>query len=210
MSHKLLAPAVVATALVAAAASGAAQTLFRVQTFVEPATPGLTVSGPLNGFAATAAAHVVVPVKWRARHAAAGRLRFAVAQNPSCHYDVSYVVTSALGPDGPAVDVVTAELPGPGARYLLDSGERGNRAFRVVRQKSVGGRIRLDALWAGVLTKRADIAPAGQGAWVRSRVTARSRAGDECHAGPWRAAVGPAIGDSLAVARARLHFTHKA
>jgi hypothetical protein len=209
MTSTRFALAVLVTALVAAAPSGAAQTLFRARTFTEPATPGLAVSGALSGYAATATARVLVPTKWRGRSARPGRLRFAVAQNPSCHYDVTYVVTSALGADGAATDVVTAGLPGPGARYVLDSGARGNSAFRVVRQKSVGGRVRVDGLWAGVLTRRSDVAPAGQEAWARVRVTARSRAGDECHAGTWREALGPAIGDSLAVARAKLHFTRK-
>ena len=67
--------------------------------------------------------------------------------------------------------------------------------------------MRLDALWAGVLTERTDIAPAGQVAWTEIRVTAVSRAGDECHSGTWRQALGPTIGDSLAVARTSLRFT---
>jgi hypothetical protein len=75
-----------------------------------------------------------------------------------------------------------------------------------VRRPGIGGRVRLDALWSGVLTRRADIAPAGQAAWTEIRVTALSRAGDECHAGTWRQALGPAIGDSLATARASLRF----
>lgn len=76
-----------------------------------------------------------------------------------------------------------------------------------MRRPGVGGRVRLDALWAGVLTKRLDIAPAGQVAWTAIRVAAVSRAGDECHSGTWRQALGPTIGDSLAVARTSLHFT---
>ena len=41
---------------------------------------------------------------------------------------------------------------------MLDTGSRGNTAFRVVRRKSVGGCVRVDAIWAGVLTKRTDVA----------------------------------------------------
>ena len=58
-----------------------------------------------------------------------------------------------------------------------------------------------------MLTRRDDVAPAGQVAWTELRVTAASRSGDECHAGTWREALGPVIGDSLAVARATLRFT---
>ena len=114
-----------------------------------------------------------------------------------------------LAPAADAADRVAARLPAAGPRYVLDGGERGNRAFRVIRRKSSGGQVRVDALWTGVLTRRADVAPAGQAAWTEIRVRAASRSGDECHAGTWREALGPAIGDSLAVARTALHFTKK-
>ena len=205
MTRHLLAPA--AAAAVLAVPAGAASTRFETRTFTEPARPGLDVSGALKGHAATAKARVVVPAKWHRLRAGAGVLRFAVTQNPGCHYAVTYRVSSALGPAVSAADRVTAGLPAPGPRYLLDSGERGSAAFRVVRLKSVRGQVRVNALWAGVLTRRADIAPSGQVAWAQVRVTARSRKGDECHSGTWRQALGPAIGDSLAVARASLHFT---
>jgi hypothetical protein len=112
-----------------------------------------------------------------------------------------------LAPAQEAPAYVAAGLPSPSARHLLDSGVHGGRAFRLVRQAGIGGRVRLDALWATVLTRRTDIAPPGQVAWTQIHVTAVSRAGDECHSGTWRQALGPAIGDSLAVARTRLHFT---
>jgi hypothetical protein len=78
-----------------------------------------------------------------------------------------------------------------------------------VRRPGIAGRVRAEALWVGVLTRRPDIVPAGQAAWTEVSVSAISRAGDECHAGTWREGVGPVIGDSLAVARTRLHFTRK-
>jgi hypothetical protein len=78
-----------------------------------------------------------------------------------------------------------------------------------VRRPGIGGRVRVDGLWAGVLTRRADIAPSGQSAWTEIHVAAVSRPGSECHAGTWREALGPTIGDSLAVARTRLRFTRK-
>jgi hypothetical protein len=191
----------------AAAPALAASPKLEARTFTEPARPGLAVSGALSDYAATAKARVVVPATWRRLRAGAGALRFAVTQNPGCHYAVGYRVVSALGPSGSAADRVAAELPATGPRYLLDSGERGSAAFRVVRLKSAGGQVRVNALWAGVLTRRADIAPSGQVAWTEIHVSAHSRPGDECHSGTWRQALGPAIGDSLAVARAKLHFT---
>lgn len=176
-------------------------------TFTEPPRPGLAVSGALRDYVVTARARVVVPATWHRRRASAGVMRFAVTQNPACHYEVIYGVSSVLAASGSAGDRVTAALPAPGPRYVLDSGERGSAAFRVVRAKSRNGRVLVDAAWSGVLTRRADIAPAGQVAWADIRVSAHSRAGDECHSGTWREALGPAIGDSLAVARAKLHFT---
>lgn len=182
---------------------------FATRTVTEPANPGLAVTGPLRDLVATSRARVVVPLAWRRRDAPAGRLRFQTQNNPNCRYNVSYTVTSVLAPAADAAERVAERLPAAGPRYVLDSGERGNRAFRVVRRKSSGGQVRVDALWAGVLTRRADVAPAGQVAWTQIRVTAASRRGDECHAGTWREALGPAIGDSLAVARTSLHFTKK-
>jgi hypothetical protein len=202
-------PATGALALVFAAPAGAASGLFSARTLVEPAKPGLAVTGVLHDLAATSSARVIAPTSWHRRSAPAGRLRFATTQNPSCRYDLTYTVRSALGSSQEATDRVAAALPAPASRYLLDSGARGNQAFRVVRRPGIGGRVRLDALWAGILTRRADIAPGGQSAWTEIRVSAISRAGDECHAGTWREALGPTIGDSLAVAHTRLHFTKK-
>ena len=189
--------------------AGAQSGRFITRTVAEPANPGLAVTGPLSDLAATSRARVVVPLAWQRRDAPAGRLRFQTQNNPNCRYNLTYTVTSVLAPAAAAAERVAARLPAAGARYVLDSGERGNRAFRVVRRRSSGGQVRVDALWAGVLTRRADIAPAGQVAWTEIRVAAASRSGDECHAGTWREALGPAIGDSLAVARTSLHFTEK-
>jgi predicted secreted Zn-dependent protease len=194
----------------AASAAAAHRGVFETRTFAEPAKPGLAVSGALNGYRATSVGRVIVPTSWRRLAAPAGRLRFLTVNNPSCRYTVSYTVKSVLAPSQDASSYVTAGLPSPSARHLLDSGARGNRAFRVVRQTGIGGRVRLEALWAGVLTKRSDIAPAGQAAWTEIRVTAVSGAGDECHSGTWRQALGPTIGDSLAVARTSLRFTKSA
>jgi hypothetical protein len=199
-----------AVGLAFAASVGAQRGVFETRTFAEPAAPGLAVTGALSGYRVTSVGRVVVPTSWRSLAAPAGRLRFLTVNNASCRYTVTYTVKSVLAPGQDASSYVTARLPSPSARHLLDSGVHGSRAFRVVRQAGIGGRVRLDALWAGVLTKRADIAPAGQAAWTEIRVTAISRAGDECHSGTWRQALGPSIGNSLAIARTSLHFTKSA
>src|SRR5262245_202829 len=161
----LLVPAaVLAAAAPAAAAQGTG--VLRTHTLAEPANPGLAVSGALQGYRLTSKVRVMVPGSWSTRSALAGRLRFTTRQNPSCRYDVTYSVTSVLAAAQDPAAYVAQRLPGAGARYVLDSGTRPNRAFRVVRQPGIGGRVRLDALWAGVLTKRSDVAPAGQAAWT--------------------------------------------
>ena len=204
----LLVP-VAGVALAFAAPATAATSEFVTRTLTESASPGLAVTGPLSDFVVTSRARVVVSTEWERRSAPSGQLRFSTARNPGCRYNLTYRVKSVLAPNQDAVDYATARLPSPGAQYLLDSGQRGNRAFRVVRQRGTGGQVRLDALWVGVLTKRSDIAPSGQSAWTEVRVSAASREGDECHSGTWRQVLGPAIGDSLAVARTTLHFVEK-
>ena len=203
----LSATIVIAFAIPAAAVADSND--FSVRTLGEPATAGLPVTGPLSDFLATSRGRVIVPTRWRALAGGDGRLRFQTMQNPSCTFRLTYTVRSLLGPSQPAADRVAAGLPAASARHLLDSGVHGAAAFRVVRRPSVGGRVRVDGLWTAVLTRRADIAPSGQVAWTEIRVAAASLPGDECHAGTWRAALGPTIGDSLAVARTRLYFTRK-
>ena len=193
--------------LVVSVAEAQRGTTLQSRTLAEPAKPGLAVSGPLHGYRLTSNGRVMVPSTWGSRSALAGRLRFSTRQNSSCRYDVAYAIRSVLAPIQDPAAYVAAALPAIGPRYVLDSGARPSRAFRVVRRPSVRGQVRLEALWSGVLTKRADVAPPGQAAWTVIHVTALSRRGDECHAGTWREALGPAIGDSLAVARTSMHFT---
>jgi hypothetical protein len=197
-----------AAALVPAVPVGAATTTtFVVRPFADPDGVGLPVTAPLSQFVVGSRARVTVPTRWQRLSAPAGSLRLRTTQNPSCHFTMTYRVKTVLGATQEAAARVTAALPAPGAGYVLDAGTHGNRAFRVVRQRSVAGRIRIDALWAGVLTRRADIAPGGQTAWTEIRVSVSSAAGDECHAGTYRSSLGPTLGDTLAVARTSLHFT---
>jgi hypothetical protein len=198
-----------ASGLIVTAPAHAATTGYVSRTLVEPLKPGLPVTGALSDLVAGSNARVVVPSKWQLRGNTAGKLSLSTTQNPSCRYDLTYTVKSTIGPAGDASAYVASKLRAASSRHLLDSGERGNRAFRVVRRPGIGGRVQVDALWAGVLTKRSDIAPAGQSAWTEISVTARSRTGNECHSGTWRVALGPAIGDSLAVARSSLRFVRK-
>jgi hypothetical protein len=173
--------------------------------FTEQATPGLAVSPPLEKFRVVSRARVVVPAEWRHLRARSGQLRF-LTPGARCRYRVTLTVRSLLEQPRDAADYVADALPSPAQGPLLDQGQRGSSAFRVIHARGSASEVRLDAIWAGVLTKRTDIAPPGQIAWSEIRVAAASRPGDECHSGTYRDRLGPQLGDALATARTRLHF----
>jgi hypothetical protein len=175
------------------------------RSFTEPANPGLAVNPPLERFRAVSRGRVVVPAEWRRQKANPGQLRF-LTPGGHCRYNLTFTIRTQLSPPRDAADYVADALPSPGQGRLLDQGQRGSKAFRVIHAVGTASTVRLDALWAGVLTKRADIAPTGQVAWSEIRVTAASRRGDECHSGTWRDRLGPQLGDALATARTRLRF----
>ncbi|MEY2514326.1 MAG: hypothetical protein QOJ89_1684 [bacterium] len=194
-----------ALALTSAGAAKAADARLKLVSFTQSAAAGLPVKAPLDEFRAVSRARVAVPAAWRTLPATAGQARFESARSPGCHYRVTFSVTTRVAAAGDAQRYVTAALPAASAPYLLDSGVHDSRAFRVVRQKTGSG-VRIDGLWAAILTRRADIAPSGQVVWSEIRASARSRAGDECHAGTYREVLGPQLGDALAIARSTLRF----
>jgi hypothetical protein len=180
-----------------------------VQSLTEPASPGLAVSKPLEEFRAVSRARVVVPAEWRRLKARSGHLRLITPQisaGGNCRYRVTFSVHSQLAQPRDAADYVADALPSSAQMRLLEKGERGSRAFRVTRARGARFVVRLRAFWAAVLTRRSDIAPAGQVAWSEISVKAASRRGDECHIGTWREVLGPQLGDALATARTRLDF----
>lgn len=197
--------ATVAAILSLAGGAQAATGEYVTRSVNEPADPGLEVQPPLDEFRAVSRARVVVLKEWRSQRASAGRLAF-LTPGTSCRYRVTFSVRTRIAPPGDPVAYVTAALPSPGPAYLLDAGQRTGTAFRTVRRRNSGEIVRIDALWAQVLTRRRDIVPAGQVAWTEIRVAAASRPGDECHSGTWREVMGPRISDALATARASLRF----
>jgi hypothetical protein len=209
-------PSVVAVAIAPVLALGVASAAhadrggYRALSFTETANPGLTVSGSLGDtYVAVSRARVIVPTEWRRLKAKAGELRF-ISPGGSCRYRVTFTVRSRLGEPRDAADYVAEGLPAAGPAYVLDSGQRaGNRAFRVIREKSTGRVVRVRGLRAAVLTRRADVAPSGQTAWSEIAVDAASLPGDECHSGTWRERLGPQLGDALATARTNLTFAKK-
>jgi hypothetical protein len=195
---------VVAGAAAAASAATSAPRYIGVS-LRQPASAGLPVEPPLSQFKAVANARVVVPTAWRRQNARASTAIFTLP-SASCAYTVTMRVTTAAAPDGSSVDRAVAALPAPGPAYVLDSGQHGGRAFRVVRRKTSGTRVQVDAIWTAVLTRRRDIAPTDNVIWADIRAAALSRPGDECHSGTYRERLGPQLGDALAVAKATLAF----
>jgi hypothetical protein len=200
----------VALALAIAPAAVAAATPtssdYVARSFTGTAASGLPVTGPLSPRRAVARVRVVVPARWRVLSAPAGQLRF-ITPGTACRYRVTFTVSAALGAPGDAAARVEAGLPSPGPGRVLDTGTHGTSAFRVTRPASTDATVQVRGLRSGVLTRRGDVAPAGQVAWSDVRVSAGSRIGDECHAGTYREALGPQLGDALATARVRLSFT---
>lgn len=156
----------------------------------------------------TASVRVVVPASWRVVSGPSGSLRVQLGTR-SCRYTTTYTATAVAAPDGDVAARVAGALPAASSRHLLDDGRHGTRAWRVVRHPTADRRTRVEAVWSTVLTRRSDVAPPGQVVWADVRTVAASRPGDECHAGTWREALGPSVGDSLAVARARPRFTRR-
>jgi hypothetical protein len=198
-----------ALALTSAGVATATEARYVTSSFTEPASAGATVTGPLSQFVVVARARVVAPASWRRLPSTAGQQRLETTRSPGCRYRVTFSVSKRLGPAGDAERYVAAGLPAASARYVLDSGVHGSRAFRVVRQRTSSA-VRVDGLWAAILTRRDDIAPSGQVMWGEIHVTARSRAGDECHTGTYREVLGPQIGDALATATTTFRFLRRA
>jgi hypothetical protein len=191
--------------LSAASVAGAASGDYVTRSFDEPVARGLAVQPPLSTFLAISRARVVVPADWQRVSAPAGRLSF-LTPGGSCRYRVTFTIHTRVADPADPVAYVAAGLPAGGARYLLDNGQRSGSAFRTVRRPGTDTRVRLAALRASVLTRRADIVSGGQVAWSELRAAATSRVGDECHSGSYRQRVGPQISDTMATARATLAF----
>jgi hypothetical protein len=198
--------AVLAGASPVAAASGT----YTVDSLTEPASPGLAVAAPLAEFDVVSKARIVVPASWKRIASPAGTLNFRSRDDPGCTYAISFSVRSALVTTQPTASFVASALPSPDPRRLLDSGERGSSAFRVVRPVSTaGGIVHLSGLWATVLTRRTDIVPRGKVAWTELAVSATSLPDQDCGSGTYRDVLGPALGDVLATARTALHFVRR-
>jgi hypothetical protein len=202
----LAAGAALAIASAAAPTAPAATTQYRVHSFDQSVATGLQVTGPLARFRAISRVRVLVPGDWKRESAPAGRLRF-LTPGVGCRYRVTFSVRSNRAPAGDVPTRVNALLPIPRANRLLDEGQRRGSAFRVILPlRTQDPRTELRGVRTAVLTRRADIATAGQVVWSDVSVSALSRVGDECHSGTYRVRMGPQLADALATARTTLRF----
>ncbi len=133
-------------------------------------------------------------------NATATSLRLREGSN-LCSYAVVATVDVVHVDATSATDAARAIAPLADGR-LLEAGHRGSAAWRVVKLRGNGAQVRLDAIRAQPL--RYISSQAKQPTWLVTRFTAASDPGDECHAGTYRDTLGPALGDALATARARV------
>ena len=136
----------------------------------------------------------VVPSTWRQRGRANGLSR-TFGPFGSCRFVARLRARVLVDTQEPAATRVARLLPATGA-LLLDSGTRGNGAWRVARTSG-------SSTVTGVLVRpapsiRTRPAPGGR-VWLELRITATPQPGQECHIGGPRT-VGAATGDTLATA----------
>jgi hypothetical protein len=188
------------TAAVPAAAAGDPRTDLVARTIT---VDGARPAGRPGPAAVRLRARLHFPAEWKVL-ASGTRLTLRTGGR-SCSNTVRVTTRVDLTAAATAADQAAALTPVPRNGYVLDSGTRGRTAWRVVRSSGAGA-LRLTA--AGVVAVNASVArrlaPApGERAWQEVRVDVRERPGGECHSGVYREALGPAIGDALAIMRAR-------
>jgi hypothetical protein len=140
------------------------------------------------------------PATWKVLHNSGTRLTFREG-TAACTYRVEAAATIVHVDATTATDAARALVP-TGDGHLLETGERGSAAWRVVKLRGNGTQVRVDAVRAQplrIISKRDS-----QPTWLATRLQAASDAGDECHSGTYRDTLGPHLGDALATLRARV------
>ncbi|HEU4977204.1 MAG TPA: hypothetical protein VFT50_19100 [Baekduia sp.] len=153
----------------------------------------------LPGSTTFARASFLIKGTWKPKRIRRTSLRFR-AGDPSCHYAVTFRMRTVLGPAVTPADRVLADLPVKAPAYLLDSGTRPPGAWRVTRAPGTNP-VRIRGEHARIAHADVGLVPAGQAAWTTIVARAHTLPHGECHAGTWRASVGPGIGDAFATAR---------
>jgi hypothetical protein len=140
------------------------------------------------------------PATWKVLRRSATGLTLREG-NDICMYTVQAQATIVHVDVSNATDAARSLVP-TGDGHLLETGQRGSAAWRVVKLRGNGTQVRVDAVRAQPLryiTKRD-----GQPTWLATRLKAASDPGDECHSGTYRDTLGPHLGDALATLRERV------
>jgi hypothetical protein len=196
---------IAALALIAVPVASAAAADYSTLSFREPASAGLPVRPPLDELRAVSGARVLIPAAWTRRPAtSSGRPRYLITRNRECRFRVTWSVRTVVADPGSAESQLDAAIAAGARARVYEQGVRNGRPWRVVRL-SGAARTSVRGAWVGVLTRRADIVPAGKTVWTQIIADARAGAADECHAGMVRNAARD-IADGLALARNRLRF----
>ena len=151
--------------------------------------------------------NLVTPPTWSAVRSSKPTFLAFHQGSSRCRYSISVTTRLAADTRQTPAEHVAAALPVPSSPYLLDQGTRNSStAWRVIRLARPGssGSVSLRAM-------RADHRHLGTGdvAWQETVVAATSRSSDECHAGTYRSALGPQIGDALATATGRAYLIRR-
>lgn len=202
MTRRLITAALVLTAAPVASAAAAD---YSTVGFREPASAGLPVQPPLDEFRAVSGARVLIPAAWtKLASTRSGRPRYLITRNRACRFRVAWTVRTVVADPGSAESQLDAATAAPAGARVYEQGVRNGKPWRVVRM-SGAATTSVRGAWVGVLTRRADIVPAGKAVWTHITADARARAGDECHSGMVRNAARD-IADGLALASNSLRF----
>jgi len=188
-----------ATGAVALGATGAAA--LSAGTLTSRSVPVLPTVAGYDAAIAKGSVRLAFPTGWSAKSTKTSLVLHSAHTN--CTYAVTVKADYVLQDrGGAAAELVKAAAPATGP-YLLDSGVRGSAAWRVTRVKETAGtRTRLLAVRmapSAITPGRDAPLPSGKQVYARTTVRAIDRKDDECHTGTYRDALGPSIGDALAV-----------
>lgn len=143
---------------------------------------------------------LVFPARWRVTARTTNHVTFREGST-RCTYTVEAQANIVQVDAATAVEAARSLVP-TGKGHILESGQRGSAAWRVVKLPSNGTQVRVDAVRTQplrLLSKRA-----GRPTWLATSMQAKSDPGDECHSGTYRDTLGPYLGDALATLRARV------
>lgn len=168
-----------------------------------------TVSG-MDDIVAKGSARLLFPSTWKVQTATRS-LTLRNQRTSECGYTITVKADYVLQDRGAEAAVLAEERAPATGPYVVDEGTRGSMAWRVTRVRD-SARTRLLAVRmapTAITAGRDHPLPAGKQLYSRTVVTAVDGRNDECHTGTYRNAVGPSIGDALALQKSGGFVTGK-